>query len=159
MFVYQMWPQMKLNYRNIIIIIIIIICSYFKQVLLTTAVKVVDSVYWYVINIYEIWAVWLFKWFYFFFISVSVSIWRNCRYHQSRYLVLLRRAHTKERERATSCASSNHFQSGSPVMMLTGSLSGLPLAGASLKERPHTCCTFSPLLNVCGKWGCWNMFL
>lgn len=29
MFVYQMWPQMKLNY----IIIIIIICSYFKQVL------------------------------------------------------------------------------------------------------------------------------
>lgn len=57
MFVYQMWPQMKLNYRNIIIIIIIIICSYFKQVLLTTAVKVVDSVHWYVINIYEIWAV------------------------------------------------------------------------------------------------------
>lgn len=53
MFVYQMWPQMKLNYRNIIIIIII--CSYFKQVLLTTAVKVVDSVHWYVINIYEIW--------------------------------------------------------------------------------------------------------
>lgn len=55
MFVYQMWPQMKLNYRNIIIIIII--CSYFKQVLLTTAVKVVDSVHWYVINIYEIWDV------------------------------------------------------------------------------------------------------
>lgn len=72
-------------------------------------------------------------------------------------LVLLWCAHTKERERGTSCSSSHHFQQGSPVMMLTGSLRGLPLAGASLKERPHTCCTFSPLLSVCGKWGCWNM--